>query len=331
MQKPDRIMKMACAYYDSCVLMTAVELNIFGVLAGRGSGTLEELAHDCRLDLRGGRLLFDACVALGLLEKDGAIYRNSSEAALFLAPDSPASLARAILYNRDVYPAWGRLAELATTGRPVEPPSEHLGDDPERTRRFVMAMHGRALAIGRAVIPALELGDSRRVLDVGGGSGAYAMLMAQARPGLSVTVLDLPAVAAVGRQLLAGQPGGERVSFLPGSYHETEFPGGMDAVTFLGVLHQESPESIVALLRKAHAALTPGGRVFVMDMMTDASRAAPAFSALFAVNMALTAHHGWVFSDTELQGWLEEAGFRDARTQPLPPPMPHWITQAVKA
>jgi hypothetical protein len=67
-----------------------------------------------------------------------------------------------------------------------------------------------------------------------------------------------------------------------------------------------------------------------MDMMTDATHTAPAFSALFALTMALTTENGWVFSSDELQGWLEEAGFRDFEVQPLPPPLPHWLAKARK-
>jgi hypothetical protein len=67
-----------------------------------------------------------------------------------------------------------------------------------------------------------------------------------------------------------------------------------------------------------------------MDLMTDATRTRPAFSALFALNMALTAEHGWVFSDADLRGWLERAGFVDVAIGPLPPPMPHWLATARK-
>ena len=65
-------------------------------------------------------------------------------------------------------------------------------------------------------------------------------------------------------------------------------------------------------------------------IMTDSTRAAPAFSALFAVNMALTTQNGWVFSDEELVGWMREAGLRPEDTRPVPPPMPHWLVTAVK-
>jgi hypothetical protein len=65
-------------------------------------------------------------------------------------------------------------------------------------------------------------------------------------------------------------------------------------------------------------------------MMTDATRTQPVFSALFALNMALTTDHGWVFSGAELHTWMQQAGFGDCATQHVPPPMPHWLVTAHK-
>lgn len=330
MPGPDRIISMASAFYDSCVLFTATDLGIFPYLAQNGPSDARAIAAALTLDLRGARLLLDACVALDLLAKDGDSYDTTPESAAFLVPGAPGSLAGAIRYNRDVYPAWGRLPELVTTGRPVERPEIHLGEDADRTRNFVMAMHYRALAIGRAVVGRLDLTGCRRLLDVGGGPGTYSVLIAQANPGITCTVLDLPEVAAVADGLIGQQGCGDRVGTLPGNYRTDGFPGGMDAVNFFGMLHQESPDSIRALLTKAYDALNPGGVVHIMDMMTDSTHTRPKFSALFAVNMALTTEHGWVFSDTELGGWLAEAGFTDCRVSPLPPPMPHSLAVARK-
>ena len=96
------------------------------------------------------------------------------------------------------------------------------------------------------------------------------------------------------------------------------------------MLHQESPDAIRQLARKAFDALEPGGVVHVMDMMTDETHTAPQFSALFALTMALTTQNGWVFSSEELRGWLEEAGFREFEVRALPPPLPHWLAKARK-
>jgi len=325
-----RIMDMASAFYESCLLFTSSDLGIFRTLAELGEADAPTVAAACSLNLRGARLLLDACVAVGLLSKAGNIYRNTPEAAAFLVPGSPADLSGAIRYNRDVYNAWGKLAEMIRSGRPVERPELHLGEDPERTRTFVLAMHGRALAIGQAVIPQLDLTGRRRLLDVGGGPGTYSMLIAKAFPEVKCTVLDLPEIVRIADELIAQSGMQSYVQTLAGDYHKVEFPGENDVIIFFGVLHQEDPADIVVLLRRAHTAMVPGGTLYVLDMMTDSTHTQPKFSALFALNMALTTPHGWVFSEDELKAWLAEAGFQSFQRRPLPPPMPHWLASAVK-
>jgi ubiquinone/menaquinone biosynthesis C-methylase UbiE len=330
MFKPDRIIGMASAFYESCILFTASDLGVFLKLAELGAADAQTLASVLKLDERGVRLLLDACVAVELLHKDGAIYSNTPESNTFLVPGSPGDLSGAIRYNRDVYPAWGKLKDFVKSGKPVESPEFHLGRDPERTRTFVMSMHYRALGMGRAVIGELDLAGRKKVLDVGGGPGTYSMLIARTNPAATCTVIDLPEVVAVADELIGQQNLQERVKTLAGDYRDISFPEGNDTVIFFGVLHQESPQSIRSLLRKAHASLNPGGVVNVMDMMTDSTHTKPRFSALFGVNMALTAENGWVFSDAELKEWLQEAGFADCKIKSLPPPMPHSFAAARK-
>jgi ubiquinone/menaquinone biosynthesis C-methylase UbiE len=322
---------MANAFYDSCILFAASDLGIFGKLGELEGASSARVAEDLSLDARGTRLLLDACVALGLLSKDGEVYRNSRETGAFLVPGRQGDLSGAIRYNRDVLPAWANLAKMVRTGGPVERQDVHLGGDPERTRTFVMAMHARAQWIGPALIPLMDLSTRRRLLDIGGGSGTFSALLAAAYPGLTCIVFDLPEVVKIARSLIEDQGMKDRVKVLPADYHADDFPAGNDAVAILGVLHQESPDSIRDILKKAYRALDPGGVIYVLDVMTEESHTSPKFSALFAVNMALTASAGWVFSDAELRRWLVEAGFSDMEVRPLPPPVPHWLVKARKA
>ena len=302
MKSVQEIVDLASAYYGSAVLFAAIDCGVFEKVE---AGALDT-------GRRGMRLLADACVAEGLLEKRDGKYFNTPAGKMALIPGGPADLTKAIRYNRDVYPAWGKLAELAETGRPVEKPEIHLGEDAARTKAFAASMFGRAMGIGKGIVPMLGA-LSGKILDLAGGPGAYAILMCQANPSATCVTVDLKAIARAG------------------DYHADEYEAeAYDAVTIFGALHQESPEQIVDILRRANRALKAGGRLFVLDMMTDATHTAPKFSALFAVNMALTTENGWVFSDEELKGWMREAGFTPGETRPVPPPMPHWLVEAVK-
>lgn len=314
------IVDLASAYYGSAVLFAAIDCDVFAQVA---QGTFDASS-------RGMRLLADACVAEGLLEKRGDGYVNTPAAQAALVPGGPADLTNAIRYNRDVYPAWGRLAGFARTGRPVERPELHLGEDAARTQAFAAAMFGRATGIGRGVVPMLA-GMEGRLLDLAGGPAAYAILLCQANPGLSCTTVDLPAISDAAKGYVARFGLADRITCRAGDYHtDTYEPEAYDVVTVFGALHQESPDQIVDILRRAHRALRPGGALHVLDVMTDETHAAPKFSALFALNMALTTENGWVFSDAELKTWMRTAGFEPGETRAVPPPMPHWLVSAVK-
>lgn len=320
MKSVQDIVGLASAYYGSAVLFAAIDCGVFEKVE----------AGDFDASQRGMRLLADACVALGLLEKRDGEYSNTPASRAALVPGGAADLTGAIRYNRDVYPAWGKLAEFAKSGKPVEKPEMHLGEDPVRTRVFTAAMYGRAIGIGRGIVP--MLGEMRgKILDLAGGPAAYAILICGANPSASVVTVDLPAISAEAKRYVADAGFGDRIECRSGDYHRDEYePEAYDAVTIFGALHQESPEQIVDILKRANRALKKGGRIHILDMMTDETRAAPAFSALFALNMALTTENGWVFSDSDLKGWLEEAGFSAGATRVAPPPMPHWLVTAAK-
>jgi len=330
-------MQMATGYWASATLLAANELNLFGIL-GDDPVTATYVAKQMAGDVRAVTMLLDACSGLGLLVKrhgeDGgeAVYVNAPAASAFLVPGKPGYLGGALRWSADQYAAWGRLADSVRTGAPAVAPKLHLGDDPIQTRNFVMGMHFRTLGVARGVVPFLNLDGVGRLLDVGGGPATYAVMLAERYPELTVEVLDLPAVAAIAEGLVAQSGFSVRVSVRPGDavaddYGSEEY----DAVLFSGVLHQMAPHTIVSMLRSAHKALKPGGRIWISDMMLDPDKTQPAFSTLFSLQMLLTSEEGAVFSVAECLDWLAEVGFVSAAATTLPPPLPYVVVTATRS
>ncbi len=273
-------------------------------------------------------MLLDACVGLGLLVKEAGErevrYRNTPAADAFLVPGRPGYLGDALRWSADQYAAWGQLAEAVRTDAPAVPPERHLGGDPERTRRFVLGMHNRALGAARGLLPFLDLSGVQSLLDVGGGPGTYSILLAQKYPQLRATVLDLPAVTAIAQEIIAAAGMADRVETRPGDAVADDYGAeSYDAVLFSGVLHQMNPEAVRQMLSKARRALRPGGRLLISDIMLEASKTQPPFAALFSLQMLLTSQAGAVFSVEECIGWMQEAGFSEVAAQRLPPPLPY--------
>lgn len=327
---PSSIVRLSTAYWESQTLLTANRLRLFDFLA-EGARSADEVAAGLGLAPRSTALLLRACVGLGLLEESSGRFGNTPVAAAFLVSRSPAFMGNVIKYSDQLYGAWGQLEDALRSGKPVLPAQTYLGDDPARTRSFVVAMHERALGIARALVGLLDLQGRRAMLDVGGGPGTYSVLLTERFPGLKSEVLELPGVAAVARELVAAAGASDRVSLRDGDYHTAGFGSGKDVVLMSGMFHRESEPACRGLIERAAACLDPGGLLVVSDVFTDEGGTHPTFAAMFGLNMMLTAPDGGVHADADVKRWMAHSGLRDMRTVPLPPPMPHRVVIGVKS
>jgi precorrin-6B methylase 2 len=327
---PGLITQLAIAYRASAVFFAASDLDIFSAL-GDGALTAEELAARSGAQPEPLRLVLESCVDAGLLTRDGARFVNTPTAETFLVRGRPAYLGGALTYARDLYPAWGGLTSLVKSGRPPMAHETILGEDKAKTRAFVMAMHERAKGIGSIVSQIIDLTGRKRLIDVGGGPGTYSVMLCQRTPGLTATVLDRPGVLEVSRELVDAAGFADRVALLPGDYLTTPFGSGFDVALLSGMMHRETEDGVMLLLTKAFAALEPGGQVIVSDVFFDDDhKNSPPFTTSFALNMMVTSDHGSAHAKTEMQRWLQAAGFTAIEVRDLPKPNPHSLILGTK-
>lgn len=331
---PARILDLANAFWGSAALFAALDHGLFAVLEG-GPATAAEVAERKGLPLRSTELLLDAVTALGLLSREHGRYQNTPESNVFLVPGKPGSLAGALAYNARLFPAWARLGEAVANDAPIVGTPVYTGDDPTRTRAFVEGMHVRALGMGHGLVGAVDLGGKKHLLDVAGGPGTLSVLLCRRYPELRATVLELPGIAAVGRELVAAQGMAERVVHRDTDVFSdalgAELGGGHDAVLVSGLLHREPAEACKALLGHLRESLDPGGVIYIVDVMRDQTRIGPPFAALFGLNMFLTSERGGCHADVDHVAWLEELGFTDAVITRPTPPMVHTVVRATRS
>lgn len=328
---PGSIMKLATGYWASATLLAANELGVFAAIAS-GADSAESIAGIAQANPGALMRLLDACCGLDLLVKQGERYLMPPAAATFLTPGMPGYLGSGLKWAWEQFSAWSKLADSVRSGQPAVDPGSHLGENEELTRDFVMAMHERAAGLASGVVEFIRIDESaERLLDVGGGAGTYATLLAKKHRNLHVTMLDLPGITAVASELIANVGMSDKVQVLPGDATESDYGESYyDVVLFSGVLHQMSPSTIGRMLRGGFRALVDGGAVYVSDIMLDATRTQPVFSALFSLQMLLTSNEGSTFAAEDCHSWLMDSGFRDVEIHRLPEPLPYTILSARK-
>lgn len=304
----ERIREMASAFQRSRVLLSAWELDLFTAVADEWRSS-SEVAASVGADVRGTDRLMNALCALGLLEKREGRFANTALSAQYLVKGRPDYMA-GLGHTAHVWETWSTLT--ATVRRGAPPPRPGIGTrGDEWLRPFIAAMHWRAERQAPAVVGLLDLAGVSRVLDLGGGSGAFAMAFVRARTGISAVVFDVPAVVPLSRNYINVAGFASQVESVGGDYLTDDLPGEFDLVFLSAVVHSNSAEQNRSLIRKAASALNPGGQVVIHDWLMDEDRSGPVEAALFAVNMLVSTDGGDTYTESEVREWMSAAGLVD--------------------
>lgn len=306
----DRIWELARAFQPSRIVLSAVELGVFAAI-GDGSATSVQVAERIDAEPRATGRLMNALVALGLLAKDGDLFSNTDETRELLVPGKPGYIGGALGHAVSLWQSWSTLTDAVRAGHAV---LDRQGADRERfVVPFIAAMHTFASAQAQEIISQIDLGNVRRVLDVGGGSGAYSIAMCNAKADLEAVIFDQPDVVPLTQKYAAEAGLADRISTVTGDFNVDELPSGFDLAFLSQVLHSNSREECAELIKRAWRALNPGGRIVVQEFVIDENRASPPQAAMFSLNMLVGTPAGDTYTEREIRAWLEDAGFVDIR------------------
>ncbi len=308
---PEAILGLGRAFMESRVLLTAVELDVFTPLAQRAM-TAGELATVLGADPRGTTTLLDAVAAMGLLEKENGTYRCAGDAAELLSSGSSRSVVPMLRHSVALWRRWTELTDVVRRGTPAPRPAAPEQREQDR-ESFIGAMHTVGARMAADIAAAVGPDGATRLLDVGGASGTYTQAFLEANPVLQATLFDLPPVIEMARRRLGGTGVIDRVRFVAGDFDRDELPPGHDLALLSAIIHQNSDAQNVALYRKIHRALVPGGRLVIRDHVMSDDHTRPAAGALFAVNMLVGTAGGGTYSFGEIRAGLEAAGFTAVR------------------
>ncbi|MFI8849162.1 methyltransferase [Streptomyces sp. 891-h] len=322
-------------------LNAACELGLLDLLAERGPLTEEEIRTRLGLEERSCAVLLLGCTALGLTVKDGCDYRVADLVTALRANGTWQNIKDTVAFEQDiVYEGQADFTESLRRNRnvglrriPGDEPDlyQRLSGNPRLESVFYRYMKSWSELANEHLVRTLDLTHARRLLDCGGGDAVNAIALARHNPALEVTVLEIPASAGMTSDRIAAAGLSDRVVVRPCDMFADPFPTGVDCVLFAHQLVIWTPEQNTALLRKAYAALAPGGRVVVFNSMSNDEGDGPLVAALDSVYFAaLPAEGGMIYPWRVHERCLREAGFGAVERFPVPGWTPHGIIVATK-
>ncbi len=312
------IMDIVSAYQKSRLVLTAYELDVFTAL-GDGKKTSSEVAKKIKTDPRATDRLMNALCAIGLLEKKEGRFANTPITNRFLVKGKPDYMAN-LMHSANQWKTWSTLTDAVRQGTSVV--ARQINDRGDKwLDAFISAMHHHGRLQASELISKIDLSGVRRILDVGGGSGAYAMAFVRAKEEIEAVVFDLPNVIPITKRYIKEAGLADKIKTVAGDYNEDALGRGYDLVFISAILHINSSSGNIELLRKASSALNPGGRVVVSDFIVDEDRTGPARGALFALNMLVSTEAGDTYTESEVRAWMKETGFFEVTRRETGPGM----------
>jgi SAM-dependent methyltransferase len=310
-----QLLKLSDAYWSTCTLHAGVKLDVFTPLSGVALPAAD-LATKLGCSSRGIEMLLNALSALELLEKRGKAFTATPFAEQFLNKKSPDYMGHIIMHHHHLVTGWAHLDKAVQSGKPVRERSSHEDEQASR-EAFLMGMFNLASLLAPKIVLQIDLKGRKKLLDLGGGPGTYAIHFCQENPELSAVICDLPTTREFAEKTVARFNLSDRIKFVAGDFEVEDLPKGFDVAWLSHILHSSGPDTCIEIVKKAMTALEPGGLILIQEFVLDDDKDAPLFPALFSLNMLIGTPEGQSYSERELRDMLKAAGATDVHRIPL--------------
>lgn len=295
---------------------SAIQFGVFDALS-EGPRPLSELAEETGLDPHSLGILLNALANFGYVEARDGSFANTAMTEKWLTRQSQSSVADFIhWWGVLVFKFWEENIEgVLREGKPAESIYQWLDRQPRGWEIAQAGFEAASMTALNEVVDAVRLPDSsRKILDIGGGHGLYAIELCRRIPNLSAVVFDLPSALGRAHENIRRHDLAARVTTKPGDYIEDDLGDGYDAVLLFNVIHAHDAQVNTQLLRRAAASLRPSGRVFVLDQMEESAMTPMAragigvLAMVYLITLGASTH-----SFQEVRSWMEAVGYKTIR------------------
>lgn len=306
------------AIIQARAIMAATRLGVFAALA-KAPHSSAELAAKLSCTEKGIQILLNTLVGCGYAVETGGRYDLAPRARKWVTPDDPRSMNHFIDFQYDHWEWWTRLEDAIRTGASLDLHAGML--DPAGWRRYIYGLHDLSKMAAKELVLRFRLKPNQtRLLDIGGGHGAYVAAYCRRYPNLQTVIFDLPPSLDVAREIVGTlySDVANRIAFRPGDLVKDDFGSSYDVIFLFNVLHHFDDAAIRQTFQKVANALNPGGTFVILDQFKRDKAAGPeSYAAVLTQLLFLVTSNAGSLDLGKVRGWLEGSGFSDVRSKNL--------------
>jgi hypothetical protein len=322
---PSRIMQVGMGFWASKVLLSAVKLRLFTLLAPEPlSGP--EIKRRLSLAATDRHVYdwLDALVSLGFLQREGLLetarYSNAPDTDLFLDKGKKSYMGGILeMGNNRLYRFWGNLEDALLTGKIQNEGKDkgagnmelfnELYADEARLREFIDAMMGFQTGNFIALANKFDFNRFSTMLDVGGADGWLSIQVCLHHKTIRCITFDLPPVEPLAREKIAQFQLSDRIQPVSGDLLTDPFPAA-ELITMGNILHGLDEPAKQRIFQKVYDRLPDGGAFMTIENIIDNERRENTFGLLMSLNMLIENGDAFDYTADDFQRWAKAAGFK---------------------
>ncbi len=327
-QSPDKLLEIAFGYQRANVLFAFVRLKIANILTQKPLA-VKEISEKTKVHPLALDRLLNAAAALGLLEKtNGGDFQNSAISQKFLIENTEDYIGEQFeFYADNSYSSWTKLVEKLHEWQPGIG-DEQASDEEAQAAETLHPQHKLAVLVGKALGRKIDFSVFKKMLDVGGGTGAMSLGICAVHQDLQATVWDLPKVIEKTNGFVEESELKDRVEMRGGNFKTDRLPAGFDCVLLANLLSVAGEETNREFFKRIYDYLPRGGTLIISGWIVDDNRTTPEIAVLFSLEDVINQVPDVERTETTYRKWLEEAGFKNVKRETYF--QPYSYIQAIK-
>jgi hypothetical protein len=318
---PELIFELRESAFANDLFIAAVSHFDFFNFLGKHPSDFDEISKSLDIKKRPLDVMLTLFKAYGFIVEKDKKYYLSDISNDYLTGQSSFDLSSYVSSLKD-NPVCNEIVKVLISGKPANWAASKKNkkwvdsmESDDFSQSFTEGMNSRGEYLANGLLNKVDLCKYSKILDIGGASGIYSVILLVNNPNLSAAIFEKPPVDRLAQYTIDKFGLGSRMNVISGNMFEDKFPTGYDVHFISHVLHDWDFKKVRFILKNSFENLKSGGLIIINDAHINDTKTGPVSVAEYSV-LLMFLSEGKCYSTAEIKSILDKTGFKDIKYRP---------------